>query len=279
MKIVRDAIYRVKPHVPGRAWRVVTGPYWWWYNRARHQLAGAIDPRLRRSAARLASLRDQHRGERCFVLGNGPSLLRTDLRRLGHEVTFGMNRIYLHFDRMGFATTYYVAVNTLVIEQCAEDILRLTMPRFVTWRARRWLRRDPEVIFVDTDYTGPEVFATDACGRVFEGSTVTFVALELAYHMGFDEVVLLGIDHNFSAKGPPNATIVSQGDDHDHFSPGYFGKGFRWQLPDLEGSERAYRLARAAFEQDGRRVLDATPEGKLTVFPKVDYASLIRDAG
>ncbi len=92
--------------------------------------------------------------------------------------------------------------------------------------------------------------------------------------MGFEEVILTGVDHSFSIQGPPNVTVVSRGDDRDHFSPDYFGEGFRWQLPDLEASEHAYRMARAAFEKDGRRVLDATKGGKLTVFPKVDFDSL-----
>jgi hypothetical protein len=186
-----------------------------------------------------------------------------------------MNRIYLNFADMGYATTYYVAVNTLVIEQCAADILRLPMPRFVTWRSRRWLRQ-PGPIFLDTDYTGPEEFSTDLTGRVFEGSTVTFVALELAYYMGFQEVVLIGVDHSFSTRGSPNVTVVSAGNDRDHFSSDYFGRGFRWQLPDLAASERAYGLAKTAFERDGRRVVDATVGGKLDVFPKVDYESLFR---
>jgi hypothetical protein len=188
-----------------------------------------------------------------------------------------MNRIYLHFPQMGFATTYYLAVNTLVIEQCAEEIRRLEMPRFVSWRGRRWFKPRDDVVFLDSDYTGPKSFSTDATGRVFEGSTVTFVALELAYYMGFSDVVLLGVDHSFSTQGPPNVTVVSAGEDRDHFSTSYFGKGFRWQLPDLEASERAYRLARQAFESDGRRVVDATLGGKLTVFPKVEYGSLFRD--
>jgi hypothetical protein len=275
---MRDAIYRVKSHVPDRAWSLLTAPYWWWYNRAQHQAAALFDGRLRRSAARLAPFHERHRGERCFILGNGPSLRHTDLTRLRHAVTFGMNRIYLHFPTMGFPTTYYLAVNTLVIEQCAQDILRLEMPRFITWRGRRWMKgSDGELIYLDTDYTGPQVFSTDLTGRVFEGSTVTFVAMELAYYMGFSEVILLGVDHTFATQGPPNVTVVSAGEDRDHFSPAYFGKGFRWQLPDLEASERAYQLARAAFESDGRRVLDATPGGKLTVFPKVSYESLFQD--
>jgi hypothetical protein len=68
--------------------------------------------------------------------------------------------------------------------------------------------------------------------------------------------------------------VTSEGDDPNHFSGKYFGKGFRWQLPDLEGSERAYRMARAAFEADGRKVVDATVGGKLTVFEKVDFNNL-----
>jgi hypothetical protein len=67
---------------------------------------------------------------------------------------------------------------------------------------------------------------------------------------------------------------VSSGEDRNHFSPNYFGKGFRWQLPDLETSEWAYRLADQAYLSAGRQVFDATIGGKLQVFPKVDYASL-----
>jgi hypothetical protein len=64
------------------------------------------------------------------------------------------------------------------------------------------------------------------------------------------------------------------GDDEDHFSPDYFGKGFRWQLPDLRTSEAGYRLAQNAFRRAGREVVDATVGGELRVFPKVDYNSL-----
>ena len=59
-----------------------------------------------------------------------------------------------------------------------------------------------------------------------------------------------------------------------HVSPNYFGKGVRWQLPDLDTSEIGYALARDAYQKAGREVLDATVGGKLTIFPKVDYNSL-----
>lgn len=269
---MQQFVYRAKRYVPGPIWRMITAPYWWWYNRARHQAAALLDSRLSRSQKEVRRFYDFHQGERCFIIGNGPSLKKTDLSLLKDEITFGLNRIYLHFPEMGFETSYFVSVNTLVLEQCAEDIRSLSMPRFITWRGRRWF--DREVIFLDTDYTSPADFSGDLTGRIFEGSTVTYVAMQIAYYMGFDEVILIGVDHSFSTKGQPNKTVVSSGDDPDHFSAKYFGKGFRWQLPDLEASEKAYRLAREAYEADGRRILDATVGGQLEVFPKRSFEDL-----
>jgi hypothetical protein len=45
-------------------------------------------------------------------------------------------------------------------------------------------------------------------------------------------------------------------------------------LPDLDTSERGYLMARQAYQEAGRQVLDATVNGKLTIFPKVDFNSL-----
>jgi len=252
----------------------MTTPYWWWYNRASHQLAALVSTRRRNSAARIKSFQNKHQGERCFILGNGPSLKHTDLSLLRNEITFGVNRIYLIFPEIGFPTSYYLAINTLVIEQCADEIMTLDVPRFVSWRGRKWLRRDPVIMYIDTDYTPPPTFSPDVSGRVYEGSTVTYVALQLAYFMGFEEVILVGVDHNFVTKGKPNVTVVSDGEDPNHFSKEYFGRGFRWQLPDLEASEQAYRMALEAYEASGRRVLDATIDGKLDIFPKVNYKDL-----
>src|SRR3990172_10535481 len=140
----------IKPRVPARIRGPLSAVYWWWVNRGRHQEAALGSLERRRSVAALGELRDLHRGQRCFVLGNGPSLKATDLTRLKGEVTFGMNRIYLAFGDMGFPTTYYLAVNTLVIEQCAAEIRSLPMRKFLTWRGRRWLAGAPDVIYLDT---------------------------------------------------------------------------------------------------------------------------------
>ena len=91
-------------------------------------------------------------------------------------------------------------------------------------------------------------FFTDLTEGCWEGNTVTMVAIQLAYYMGFSEVYLLGVDHSYQFNGTPHAEQLSTGDDPNHFAPNYFGKGFRWHLPDLEGSELAYRVANHIFK-------------------------------
>ncbi len=247
-----------------------------WYDGLRRlpDIPGAyFHPWRLSSIQKLREYKNIHRGKRCFIIGNGPSLKQMDLSLLKNEITFGMNRIYMVFQEMGFATSYYVCMNDLVVEQCAEDIARLQVPKFLSWRGRQWVNPDDNTQYLYTTYTGPH-FSSDITGRVWESATVTFVALQLAYYMGFKTVYLIGVDHNFVTQGAPNTTVISQGDDPNHFNPGYFGKGFRWQLPDLETSEIGYRMAKNAFAKDDRQVQDATIDGKLKVFPKVNFTDL-----
>ncbi len=241
----------------------------------RHQALYQLSPDGRSSRQRLGELKDSRRGERCFIIGNGPSLQQTDLSLLKSEFTFGLNRIYLLFEKLGFPTTYLVTVNRLVLEQCIDEILAAPTTKFIPWRFRGELKGLPagDTVFVQSDCARPG-FTPDARKFLWAGATVTYVAMQLAYHIGFEQVILVGVDHSFVTTGEPHREVVSQGDDPNHFSPNYFGKGFKWQLPDLETSEIAYRMAREAFRADGREIVDATVGGKLQIFPKVEYRSL-----
>jgi hypothetical protein len=233
-----------------------------------------LSPRYWESVSRLRFFKNKHKGQRCFIIGNGPSLKEMDLAPLRNEFTFGLNRIYLLFESLGFATTYFVSVNKLVIEQCADEIVKLSCPKFVCWGTQSLIPVTSNMIFIRSRTSSR--FRTDIPREgVSEGSTVTYVAMQLAYYMGFQQIILIGVDHSFTTKGPANELVTSQGDDPNHFHPEYFRKGFKWQLPDLESSEFAYKLARCQFELAGREILDATVGGKLKVFPKVDYNKII----
>ncbi len=242
-----------------------------------HTLRWHLDTqRTETNRERLAPLHGLHQGQRCFIMGNGPSLARMDLSPLKDEITFGLNRIYLLFDRLPFTPTYYVAVNELVLDQFADDIRQLSVKKFLNWNQRRHFDpHDLNTCFLKMRLGLTDSFGHDITKPLSAGGTVTYIALQVAYYMGFDEVVLIGVDHNFVDKGTPNKTEVrTQERDDNHFHPNYFPKGVKWQLPDLMRSELAYALAQQAFEQDGRRILDATVGGKCTVFEKIPFAAL-----
>lgn len=243
-----------------------------------HRIAwSGWNDRYRNNRERLLRFRNIHQGERCFIIGNGPSLAKMDLMPLRHEYTFGMNRIYLLFEKLGFETSYYVSTNELVIQQYLADIKELKMPKFINWHSRHLFdRTDEDVIFLNLRLELWDKFSTDLTGMLSSGATVTFAALQIAYWMGFKQAILIGVDHNFVEKGTPNKTEVrAEEEDQSHFAPNYFEKGVKWQLPDLRRSEVAYQLAKNAYEADGKTILDATLNGKLEIFEKVDYKELL----
>lgn len=227
----------------------------------------------RSSRQRLAALKHRHAGERCFIIGNGPSLNRTDMSLLRDEYTFGLNRISLAFDRIGYETSCLVCVNPHVLRQSGMELSQFVGPKFFSVAGAKHMRdADGEITYVRPTVR-PE-FSTFPPNGMWEGATVTFVALQLAYWMGFRRVVLVGVDHNFSTTGPAHQLVTSRGADADHFDPRYFGAGYEWQLPDLVTSEIAYRAAQSAYERAGREVLDATVGGKLQVFEKIRLEDL-----
>ena len=241
-----------------------------------HTAAWNLLPFARENRERIKQYQGRHRGERCFIVANGPSLKKTDLDLLVHEKTFGMNRIYLQFSQMLFRPTYYVAVNELVLAQFSSDIARLNMPKFLNWSCRSYFDiHDPDTVFLKSKLVVRDSFQAVAAKPMVFGASVTFAALQIAYYMGFQRVILVGLDHKYAEKGVPNQTEVrTTAQDESHFHPGYFPKGIKWQLPDLLRSEIDFRVARDAYEKDGREILDATIEGNCPVFRKVDYSSL-----
>lgn len=226
----------------------------------------------------LDGLRDKYRGERVFLIANGPSLKRTDLSRLKNEYTIGLNRIGLNVDNMGFEPTFLCCVNANVLEQFREDFERSSSIKFLSDKAANAIENSWNTFFMGSL---PKVgyFEKDLRnGAWCEGWTVTYCAMQVAYYLGFKEVILVGLDHYFKDSGAANKAVVANSDDENHFHPAYFGKGVTWQYPDLDRSEQHYVVARQTFEEDGRRIIDATLGGHCEIFDKTDYDGLFEKA-
>lgn len=237
------------------------------------RLAWDVNPLSWRSRAALRRWRDAHRGGKAVILCNGPSLNKVDFSLLEGCFTFGLNKINLLFERTTFRPSVVVAVNRKVIEQNADFFNSTKIPLFIDSNGRDLVHPRDGVIFLHS--SSSRKFAYDCSISVDQGYTVTFVALQLAAHMGFRDVALVGCDHNFATTGRANATVTAGDTDPNHFDPRYFSQGVSWDLPDLIGSEVSYLLAKQAFDNLGGFIFNCTEGGKLEIFPRMTLENFL----
>ncbi|MBE0556876.1 MAG: DUF115 domain-containing protein [Proteobacteria bacterium] len=254
------------------------------YRKIRYLSAGA-GYALQRNEQRFLRYKDRYLGRRAFVLGNGPSLNKCRLDLLDNEYTFGVNSIFL---KNGFSPTFYVVEDTFVAEDRGVEICNLSRPtKFFGNYLEYCLQETPNTIWMNVcvqyhEYPGFPKFSKNAVRMLWVGGTVLYLCLQLAYYMGFSEVFLVGVDHDYvipkdaevSNVRESGADILSRSDDPNHFHPGYFGVGYRWHDPKVDRMEAAYRRAREVYEADGRTIYNATAGGKLEVFDRVAYEDL-----
>lgn len=241
-------------------------------------------------------------GQRCFVIGNGPSLNQMDLGRLAGESTWVMNRGYLLLDRLGWTPSFYVTTDPLGVADDADGISALVdrLPGTIFFlpaaRARdrtldvvgdhvRWF----ESTWIDTATNGgvlpPGTITALPDAGVMETYTVTVAAVQLAAFMGFSPIYLIGCDTNFA---PPSDAEVVEVDtssgtqtlvmgsapDTNHFDARYHRPGARLYVPPLDATLSSYAAVRSVCEDIGVEVRNATVGGALEIFPRVGFDTL-----
>jgi len=222
----------------------------------------------------LAAEQNSQLGKKAVILCNGPSLNTVDFNALSDVFCIGLNKINLLFGRTPFRPNIIVSINSLVIQQNQPFFNETSIPLYISDAGRNIISFRENVRFLHM--VRSRKFARDVSGSVGEGATVTYAALQLAFHLGFSEVALVGCDHNFAVKGVPNRTVISEGHDRSHFDPNYFGPGIKWQLPDLEESEASYRLALLNYAAFGRKVYNSTEGGKLEIYPRISLSEFLK---
>ncbi len=96
----------------------------------------------------IAPYHNRYKDFRCVVIGNGPSLNKMNLGLLKDEFTFGLNRIYLLFDQIGFETSFLVSVNGLVIKQFASEISKASSLKFIHWGYNKFIDCSDNSVFI-----------------------------------------------------------------------------------------------------------------------------------
>lgn len=162
------------------------------------------------------TLKNIHNGERCFILGNGPSLKTEDLKTLENEFVFSVNQISRHQDFEYIKPTYHFWADANffdIDENNPEDLDLLEVMKKI-----KTTDNSPLCFFPIQQKAFIEKFELDKELRIayfssgmyfydgFDGEidytkfvlgfgTVVQWCITMAIYMGFSEIYLLGCDN------------------------------------------------------------------------------------
>lgn len=229
----------------------------------------------------LKSFKDKYKDQRCFIIGNGPSLSIDDLNKLKSEKTFAFNRIYYIFDKTDWRPSFYFTEDIKIIQNSLDDINSLDLPYVFS----------PDIINFDYNMniknatyfkqvmetfkdTIPK-FSENFFERSYWGGTVAYTAMQMAVYMGFKEIYLIGVDHNFRVSQDSNGNVIVDNTVKDYFCDNYNSDKDELYIPNLDNSTKAYIAARKYCDEHDVKIYNATRGGKLEIFERKDLDSVI----
>ena len=215
----------------------------------------------------IQDFKDKHKGETAVIVGNGPSLENAPLYDLGAKyVTFGANKIYDY----PYDTTYWACADNIMLTECIPWVMKST-----TFKPEKFVPRDIPLPGAHQMNLKVEIgFSLDAAKVIYFGGTISFINMQLAKYMGFDRLLLIGMDHRYTKAqegGRPGSKFIATGEDPDHFKTKggfmpYFQPGRIYNRPELDATEKFfYPLAKRAFAGG---IINLTENSALTVFQK-----------
>lgn len=221
-------------------------------------------------------LADLHAECLAVIVGNGPSLVTTDLTHFSDAVIFAFNGAWRLRATGRLIPTWHVVEDRLVAEAEAATLCALGDAGLIVPRDHADLiPPGPGRLHAPVDWSwyrenAPAArpgFATTVHDPLYAGQSVAYLALQLAFVMGCDPVIMVGMDLDYRV--PPSArvagrVVTSTADDPNHFDADYFGPGRRWHLPKTDRMLIAFRHAARVYATHGRRLFNATPGGRLS---------------
>lgn len=239
-----------------------------------------------RDGKRLKQYYNKHRDERCFIVANGPSLRTEDLELLHKkgEITFAMNRIFKIFPETNWRPTYYVCEDELIAKDCLAEINVIeATEKFIPIEIKWWHDINIDnALYFHLNYKEEENFkygfSTDIPHQIDCRGTVTCTCLQLAAYMGFSEIYLIGVDHNFQKIIDENGNIIEDKTVKDYFIEGYDADIKNEVVHDMGHTTRSYiGMKKYCDESKRTTIYNATRGGKLEVFQRVDFDTLFTE--
>ena len=220
--------------------------------------------------------------KRCFILGNGPSLNKVDLTLLKNEITFGCNKIYLNYDKMGYAVyTYFIIDRNDFLCYGTSGMVRdyLKKPEnikvFITADADAFFVGVPEIRVKTTGNYAPPFT------EHYDPICTSVVMIAEAMKQGYKEIYLIGVDlyydmSLFSHTSDRNDVKLVK-PDTSHFTEHYWDD-MTFNVATDQNNRLIQCHTRLAdyIKIIGVRVFNAGVGGCADMFPRVDYYSLFK---
>jgi hypothetical protein len=153
----------------------------------------------RREPMIIDNLYNSHKGETALIIGNGPSLEAIPDDLLNKYASFGCNRIW---ERAGFEPDYHVAVDGWVPEENEVEYYTLTSvtllpePFKEKYPADYYFRHDYHPMWLMEKDLHPGYLRETGIGWV----GVTHAMLQIAFFMGFEKFLCVGLDNTGTGK-------------------------------------------------------------------------------
>ncbi|MEE1327122.1 MAG: 6-hydroxymethylpterin diphosphokinase MptE-like protein [Oscillospiraceae bacterium] len=227
----------------------------------------------------MTKIHNAHLGESCFIIGNGPSLTVDDLNTLHSKGidTFAVNRIYQIFSQTPWRPTYYVSTDAVMLRDKLEDADKIPAKiKFIPLQNKYYLGikiKGAKYFFRNDrrEKDQPEGFSLDCTDQVNIRGTVTIACMQLAMHLGYKHIYLLGIDHNFDKIITENGEVIIDPSVKNYFIEGYDDDVINEVQHDLGNTTRAYYDVRRFINKTDVRIYNASRKTKLEAFERVTF--------
>ena len=240
--------------------------------------------------------KDKHLGQRCFIIENGPSLKAEDLNKIEKEYSFGCNKIYKIFTETKWRPTYYFVEDSLAYKNNYKEIKTFPFPKFISDlaldRGKLHLVNNGikffDYIYYWNTYPKDPPLTVDLTKEVWSAYNVGYQMLNAAIYLGFKDIYLIGMDFSYDFTNAKSVMVkVENGEVHEMFTmtkpdPNHFSKDYLEPGENIYDTDTKYALkAFAMLEKEskhlGIKIYNATRGGKLEVFERTDFDSILRN--
>jgi hypothetical protein len=262
-----------------------------WLNHA------ATPKRVRALLAENAVLHDRHAGQRCIILGNGPSVNALDLTALKGETVISVSNGYFHKAYAAFAPLYHCVPQITYGRMVREDVVAwFTEMHQHLGNAELFLNEtEAELVREHQLFPGRNVRYValresfdELCGKeiidiscpIPRVESVPIMALMIAMYMGFREIILLGIEHDHFKTGKYVYAFSVKAQESKDFAVAANGQVLISRHDDFQSLARLWRQYRALREISQKNrisVINATPGGELDEYPRRSFEELMKN--